>query len=322
MQRLTASTVALLAACVAAAASAQNYPTRTVRMIAPFAPGGSTDVLTRITAQQLTTRWGQNVVVENRVGASGNIGAEVGARAAPDGYTLLVVGAPHAINMTLFSRLPYSLEKDFAPISPIATFPSLIVVHPSLPVRTMKELIALAKARPGDLNFASPNNGSPNHLVIELVKSMTGANMVHIPYKSGSGQMMGDLIAGQIQLASMGFPPAVPMVNAGKLRPIAVTTPNRSPVLPQVPTVAESGLAGFDVSSWYGVVGPQALPRNITNKVNADILAFLGAADVKERLAGLGAEAHPMTPDDFGRYIREEVAKWGKMVRSSGARVE
>jgi tripartite-type tricarboxylate transporter receptor subunit TctC len=307
----------------AAAAAAQEYPARAVRMITPYAAGGSADVLSRITSQQLTARWGQSVIVDNRAGASGNIGAELGARAAPDGHTLLIAGAPHAINMALFGKLPYHLEKDFVHISPIATFPAIIVVHPSLPVRTVKELVALARARPGELNFASPNNGSPNHLVIELVKSMAKVNMVHIPYKGGAGgQMISDLLAGQVQLASLGLPPAAPLVKTGRLRSVAVTSSTRSALLPEVPTVAESGLAGFDLSSWYGVLAPAGTPRAIVTRVNADIVAFLGGNEVKSRLAGLGAEAAPMSPEDFTRYVRGEVAKWAKLVQVSGARVE
>ncbi|MEQ1774284.1 MAG: tripartite tricarboxylate transporter substrate binding protein [Burkholderiales bacterium] len=313
----------LVLLALAPLAVAQDYPVRAVRIITPYAPGGSADVLTRIASQQLTARWGQSVVVDNRAGASGNIGAELGARAAPDGYTLLVAGAPHAINMSLFKKLQYNLEKDYAHISPIATFPAIVVVHPSLPVKTVKDLVALAKARPGELNFASPNNGSPNHLVIELVKSMAKVNMAHIPYKGGSGgQMIGDLLAGQVQLASLGLPPAAPLVKSGRLRAIAVTSAKRSALLPEVPTVSESGLPGFDLSSWYGVLAPAGTPRTIVTKVNADIVAFLGSGDVKTRLASLGAEAAPMSPDDFARYVRDEVAKWAKLVQASGARVE
>ncbi len=322
--RITIKLVAMLAtAALAVPCAAQDYPARAVRLITPYAAGGSADVLSRIASQQLTTRWGQSVIVDNRAGASGNIGAELGARAVPDGYTLLIAGAPHAINMALFKKLQYNLEKDFVHISPIATFPAIIVVHPSLPVKSVKELIALARARPGELNFASPNNGSPNHLVIELVKSMAKVSMVHIPYKGGSGgQMIGDLLAGQVQLASLGLPPAAPLVKSGKLRSLAVTSRKRSALLPEVPTVAESGLPGFDLSSWYGVLAPAGTPRNIVSKVNADIVAFLGAADVKSRLASLGAEAAPMPPEEFARYVSGELAKWAKLVQASGARVE
>ena len=261
-------------------------------MVAPFAPGGATDVLTRIVGQKLYERWGQTVIVDNRVGASGNIGAELVARSAPDGYTLLVAGAPHAINMSLFRDLRYDLAKDLAPITAIATFPSLIALHPSVPAKSVQELIALAKARPGELNFGSAGNGSPNHLSMELFKTMARVNMVHIPYKGGSGQMVSDLLAGQVQLASMGLPPSLPYVKAGKLRVIAVTSMQRSPLLPEVPTVSESGLPGFDVTSWYGVFGPAALPKELVTRLNNDIVSIVGAADVKERLASQIGRAH------------------------------
>ncbi len=302
---------------------AQDYPNKAVRIVAPFSPGGSTDVLTRIVSQKLYERWGHTVIVDNRVGASGNIGAEYVAKlSAADGYTLLMAGAPHAIGVSLFGSLRYDLVKDLVPISAVATFPSVIVAHPSLPVKTVKDLIALAKARPGELNFGSPNIGSPNHLAMELFKTMAKVNMLHIPYKGGSGQMVGDLMAGHVQLASMGFPPAIPQIKAGRLRAIAVTGAKRSPLLSEVPTVSEAGLPGFDVSSWYGLFGPAGLSKNIITKVNGDTAALLALADVKERLAGLGAEPAPMSPEEFGRYVREEISKWAKVVRESGAKVD
>jgi len=314
--------VAALAGWVAPVV-AQGYPNKAVRIVAPFSAGGSTDVLTRIVSVKLYERWGHTVIVDNRVGASGNIGAEYVAKlSAADGYTLLMAGAPHAIGVSLFRSLRYDLVKDLMPISAVATFPSVIVVHPTLPVKTVKDLIALAKARPGELNFGSPNIGSPNHLSMELFKTMAKVNMVHIPYKGGSGQMVGDLMAGHVQLASMGFPPAIPQVKAGRLRAIAVTGAQRSPLLPEVPTVSEAGLPGFDVSSWYGLFGPAGLSKDIIAKVNGDTVALLAMADVKERLAGLGAEPAPMSPEEFGRYVRAEIAKWAKVVRESGAKVD
>lgn len=311
-----------LALIISANAWTQQYPTKSVRMIIPFAPGGATDVLARLVGQKLNERWGQTVIADNRVGASGNLGAELAARAAPDGYMVVMAGAPHAINMSLFSNLRYDLAKDLAPISAVASFPSLIAVHPSVPVKTVKELIALAKARPGELNFGSAGNGSPNHLSMELFKTMAKVDMTHVPYKGGSGQMVSDLIAGQVQLASMGLPPAMPYVKMGRLRVIAVTGSRRSPMLPDTPTVAEAGLPGFDVSSWYGVFAPQGLPKEIVTKLNGDIVAVLGDADLKKRLAALGAEPMPMTADAFGRFVREEIAKWAKVVKDSGAKVD
>jgi tripartite-type tricarboxylate transporter receptor subunit TctC len=314
--------VAIVCALCAGAISAQDYPRKAVRVIAPFAPGGATDLLARLVSQKLSERWGQSVLVDNRTGAGGHIGAELAARAAPDGYTLLVAGAPHAIGVSLYRKLGYDLAKDLAPISNLATYPSAIVVHPTLPVRTVKELVALAKARPGELNFGSAGSGSPNHLALELFKTMARVDMVHVPYKGGSGQLIGDLLAGQVQLASMGLPPAMPHIKAGKLRVLAVTGAKRSPLLPDAPTVSEAGLRGFDVTSWYGMFGPAALPRDIVGKVNADIAAVLNAPDVRERLAGSGAEPAPTTPEDLGRLVREEIAKWSKVVAESGAKVD
>ena len=304
-------------------ASGQDYPVRPVRIVAPFAPGGSTDVLTRLVGQKLNARWKQSVVVENRVGASGRIGAEYVAKsAAADGYTLLMAGAPHAIGMTLFRKLNYDLARDLAPIGLVATFPSVIVAHPTLPVKSVKDLIALARSRPGQIDFGSPNIGSPNHLVMELVKTMAKVNMTHIPYKGGSGQMVGDLVAGHVQIASMGFPPAIPQIKAGRLRAIAVTSAKRSPLLPEVPTVSESGLPGFEVNSWYGLFGPAGLPAALRTRLNGDVVAILGDADLKERLAKLGAEPGPMSAEAFGRYVQSEIARWAKVVKASGARAD
>jgi tripartite-type tricarboxylate transporter receptor subunit TctC len=301
---------------------AQEYPVKLVRIVAPMGPGGSTDVLTRLAGQKLSERWGQTVLVDNRVGASGNLGAELVSRAPPDGYTLLMGGAPHAINMSLFRTNRYDLAKDLVAIAPVATFPLLIAVHPSLPVKSVKELIALARSRPDQLNFGSAGNGSPNHLSMELFKTMAGVRMTHIPYKGGSGQVVTDLLAGHVQLASMGLPPSMPFVKAGKLRAIAVTSARRSKMLPEVPTVSETGLPGFEVSSWFGLFGPAGLPKDIVAKVNADVANAVVAADTKERLAALGAEPMNRSPEEFGRFVREEIAKWSKVVKASGATVD
>jgi len=309
----------IVAASPAAPAAAQNYPVKTVRLIAPFAPGGATDVLARLTALKLGERWSQQVIVDNRPGAGGNIGAEVAARSAPDGYTLLVAGAPHAINMTLYHKLPYDLAKDLVTINRIAGYPSALVVHPSLPAKSVKDLIALARSRPGELNFGSPGPGSPNRLAIELFMIMAQVKMTHIPYKGGSGQMVTDLVAGHVQLASIGLPPSMEYVKAGRLRAIAVTSTKRSPLLPDVPTVSEAGLPGFDVTSWYGVFAPAALPRNLVTQVNGDISAVLEAPDLRERLQRMDAEPSPQSPEDFARFVREEIAKWAKVVKASGA---
>ena len=318
--RFPAVLIAVAGSLAVVPAAAQTYPSKTVRLIAPFAPGGATDVLARLAAQKLGERWGQSVIVDNRVGAGGHIGAELASRAAPDGYTLLVAGTPHAIGMSLYQKLAYDMARDLAGANRIATYPSAIAVHPSLPAKNVKELIALARARPGQLNFGSAGVGSPNGLALELFKTMAKVNMVHIPYKGGSGQMVTELLSGQVQLASIGLPPAMPYVKSGRLRVIAVTGMARSALLPEVPTANESGLPGFEVTSWYGVFGPAALPKDIIAKLNADIAAILGAADLKERLAGLGAEPGSMPVDAFGRYVREEITKWAKVVKDSGAK--
>jgi tripartite-type tricarboxylate transporter receptor subunit TctC len=288
-----------------------------MRLIVPFAPGGATDILARLVGQKIHERWGQTGVVENRPGGGGNIGADFVAKAAPDGYTLLVGGVPHAIGMSLYQKLTYDLAKDLAPISNLATFPSIIAVHPQLPVKNIKELLALAKARPAQLNYGALA-GSPNHLAIELLNMLGGVKMTLIPYKGG-GQVVTDLVAGQVQLASVGFPPGIAMVQAGRLRAIAQTGEKRVPTLRDVPTVVESGIPGYVVTSWYGMFGPAALPRDIVAKWGGEITGILNAADVKERLATLGAEPAPVPGEEFGRFVREEIARWAKVVKASGA---
>ena len=310
-----------LALLLAGAAFAQDYPNKPIRLVAPFSPGGATDVLARIVGQKITERMGQPVVIEYRVGAGGNIGAEQVAKAAPDGYTLLMGGVPHAIGASLYAKLGYDMVKDLSAVAEVASFPSLIVLHPSLPAKSIKELIALAKARPGQLNFGSAGNGSPNHLALELFDAMAGAKMTHIPYK-GAGQVVGDLLAGQLQLASMGFPIAMPHVQSGKLRAIALTGATRSPLLPQIPTVAEAGLAGFDVTSWYGVFGPAALPKEMVARLNTEISNAITAPELKEKLTALGAEPSIKSPDQFAQYVREEIVKWAKVVKESGAKLD
>ena len=308
-----------LALLAASAASAQSYPNRPVRMIVPSPPGGAMDLLSRVVSQKLHEFWGQAVVVDNRGGATGNIGAELLARSTADGYTLGIAGTPHAINMSLSRELRYSLAKDLTPIGAVAAFPSVIVVHPSLPVKSVKELIEFAKARPGALNFGSAGSGSPNRFAIEILKNMAGIKMVHIPYK-GSGPLVIDLLAGHVQLASMGLPPSLQHVRSGRLRAIAVTSRNRSPLLPELMTVGESGLSGFDVTSWYGIFSPADISPGMVAGVNADIIRLLAAADVKERLLALGAEALPMSPDEFRRHVNAEIAKWAKAVADSGVK--
>ena len=311
----------LLSALGCNSAYAQQYPTKPIRYILPFPPGGGTDTLARIVGQKLGENVGQTVVMDNRPGAGANIGAEIAAHSVPDGYTILMGNIAHAVNMTLYNKPGYNLATDFAPITLLASTPNILVVHPSVAAKTVQELIALAKAKPGQLNFGSAGNGSPNHLALELLKTMAGVSMVHIPYK-GAGQVVGDLLAGQLQLASMGFPVAMPHVQSGRLRAIAVTGSKRSPLLAQVPTVAETGLPGFEVTSWYGVFGPAALPREIVARLNTEISAAVTAPELKERLAALGAEPSTKSPEQFAQYVRDEIAKWAKVVKESGAKLD
>jgi tripartite-type tricarboxylate transporter receptor subunit TctC len=312
--------VALLASSEMSAVYAQGYPNRTIRMVVTFPPGGATDILGRVTAQKLSERFGQAVVVENRVGGGGNIGADFVAKSEPDGYTLLIGGVPHAIGMSLFSKLPYDFARDLAPIINLAVFPSLIIVHPSLPVKSIKELIALAKARPGQLNYGG-THASPNHLAMELLNSQGGVKMVLISYK-GTGQIVSDLVAGHVQIASMGFPAALPMVKAGKLRALAVTSAQRSALLPEVPAVGESGLPGYDVTSWYGVFAPAGIPDAIVTRLYTEIAAHFKSPDVAKRLSALGAEAAIKPPAELASFLREDIKKWAVVVKASGAKAE
>lgn len=320
MQSYARSAFFFVLIVVAAQSGAQDYPSKPVRVIDPFAPGGATDVLARVVGQKLSERLGQPFVVENRGGGGGHIGADLVVKSPPNGHTLLVAGVPHAIGMTLYRKLPYDMAKDLAPITQLATFPSLIVVHPSLPVRSVKELLALAKARPGELNYGA-NPGSPNHLAIELFNSMGKVKMVLIGYK-GAGPVVIDLLAGQLHLASLGVPTVLPQVQAGKVRVIAVTSTTRSPLLPAVPTVSESGLPGYDVNSWYGMYSAAGTPGIIVAKLNAEIAAVLKAPDVLERLSSLGAQPAPTSPEEFGRITRDEIKRWAKVVQESGARID
>jgi len=303
-------------------AGAQGYPAKPIRIVVPFPPGGATDILARAVAQKLTDAWGQAVVVDNRPGAGGNIGSEIVAKAAPDGYTLEMgtVGT-HAINASLYAKMPYDHVKDFAPVILVAGVPNVLVVNPSLPVSSVQELIAYAKANPGKLNFASSGNGTSIHLAGELFKVMAGVQMTHIPYK-GSAPALQDLIGGQVQLMFDNLPPSLPHIKAGKLRALAVTSATRSSALPDTPTIAESGLPGFEASSWFGVLAPAGTPPAIIARLNAEIGAWLASAEAKEKMLALGANIGGGSPEDFARHIAAETAKWQKVVKASGAKVD
>jgi tripartite-type tricarboxylate transporter receptor subunit TctC len=301
---------------------AEAYPTRPIRLVVPFPPGGPTDLLARIVATRLAERLGQSVVVDNKPGASGMIGAELVAKAAPDGYTLLVNASIHVINPSLYAKTRYDAIADFAPISNLADVPLVLVVNPKLPARTVQELIALAKSGQPPLSFASSGNATAPHLAGEAFKVGIGAgSMQHIPYK-GSSPALTDLIGGQVQLMFDSLPSSQPFVKSGALRPLAVTTARRSSALPQVPTIAESGLPGFDFSTWYGMWAPAATPAPIVQRIAAEVAAIVRQPEVRQQFLALGAEPVGNTPEEFRAFTRTELAKWSKVVKQSGAKVD
>jgi tripartite-type tricarboxylate transporter receptor subunit TctC len=288
----------------------------------PFPAGGTTDILARAVAQKLSETWGQQVIVDNRPGAGGNIGSELVAKAPPDGYTLLMgtVGT-HAINPSLYAKMPYDHVKDFVPVILVAGVPNVLVVNPSLPINSVQELIAYGKANPNKLNFASSGNGTSIHLSGELFRTMTGVQMTHVPYK-GSSPALTDLIGGQVQLMFDNLPSSLQFIKAGKLRALAVTSLARSQALPDLPTLAESGLPGFEASSWFGVLAPAGTPADIVAKLNGAVAAWLASPAAKEQLAAQGAIAAGGSPDAFVKHIADESAKWAKVVKASGAHVD
>ena len=311
-----------LAACVAigltaAAGIAQQYPTRPIRLIVPYPPGGPTDFVGRTVAEKLSATLGEQVVVDNRAGAAAIIGHELGARAAPDGYTLLFgTGGGLVIAPILQPKPPYRADKDFAAISMLVVSPQIIVAHPSLPANSVKELIAAAKAKPGHYNFASVGVGSPNHFGGELLKSMTGIDIVHVPYK-GTAPAITDLLSGQSHLMFTSMPSVLPHVKAGKLKILATGGAKRSPVIPNVPAVAET-LPGFEVVTWYGILGPAKLPAAIVKKLNAEIVHIVALPDVQKRFTDQGLEPQSSSPEEFQAYMRKEVEKWQKVAQRAG----
>lgn len=310
----------LVLAALCAAAVAQTYPAKAVRIVVGYPPGGPTDLLARIVAQKLTESWGQQVLVDNRPGASGMIGAEITVRAAPDGYTLLMVPVTYAVTPSLYPKMTYDAAKDLAPVAQVAAAPFILVVHPTLPVKTVRDLITLARSRPGQLNYASASTGGMPHLAGELFNSMTGVKMVHIPYK-GAAPATTDLLAGQVQLMFNNMLSAMPQVKNGRLRAIAVTSTKRSAAAPELPAIAET-VPGYEASGWYAALAPAATPRELIAKINNDMNRIMKMPDVTQRLAGDGVEAVGTTPEQFGTYLRAEIAKWGKVVKASGARAD
>jgi tripartite-type tricarboxylate transporter receptor subunit TctC len=312
----------LLGATVTAAAHAQTWPTKPVRMIIPFPPGGTTDILARVAAQKLSEAFGQQVVPDNRAGAAGNIGTELVAKAPPDGYTLVTApGSTLTIHPSLYAKLGFDPLRDFAPVTILAAVPNLLVVHPSLPARNVKELIALAKAKPGQLNYASTGAGQSTHLSMELFKTMAGVKITHVPYK-GSAPAVTDLLGGHVSLMFDNMPSALPHVKAGKLRGLAVSSVKRSPSAPDIPTVAESALPGFEVSVWFAVLAPAATPKPIVERLNQVLVKALQAPDVRERLASQGAEPIGNTPEQFTQQMKRDLAKWAKVVKDADIRLD
>ena len=311
-----------LLASITSAQAQQPYPNRPVRWVVPFAPGGPTDIMSRAIGEKLGQRLGQQFVVDNRGGAGGSIGAEIVARASADGYTLMIghVGT-HAINLALYKNVRYDPVRDFTPLTLLATLPLALLVHPAVPATNVKELIALAHKRPGELNFGSAGNGGPTHLTGEVFKSMSKANIVHVPYK-GNAQSLTELIGGRVQMMFSNLLTSMPHVRNGRLRALAISTAKRSPQAPDLPTVAESGIAGFDVTPWYGALGPANLPPALKTLLHNEITAIVKSPELRERFVTQGVDLSSSTPQEFAALIQSEVPRWRKIVLDSGAKVD
>jgi tripartite-type tricarboxylate transporter receptor subunit TctC len=320
-KRLLTSWLAALAALSAWTATAAEYPARPVRLVVAFAPGGSVDVVARVLAQKLGERWKQQVVVDNRPGAGGNVSAEIVARAQPDGYTLYMTSAALVVNPSLYEAVPYDPVRDYSPISLVATVQSVLVAHPALPVKTVKDLIALAKGSPRQINYVSTGSGTSGHLVMEMFRSMAGIEIVHVPYKT-IGQAYADLISGQVPLFFPTAPGALPHIQAGRIRPLGVAGAVRSPALPGVPTIAEAGVPGFEAGTWYPLLATARTPRAVIQAVHRDLVQVLALPDVRERLTGAGIEIVGGTPAQLVAHIRDEIPKWARVIRQSGARAD
>lgn len=317
----TAAAACALAGSWASARGAQDFPSKPVRLVAAFAPGGSVDLVARLLAQKLGEGWSQQVVVDNRPGAGGNVSADIVKQAPNDGYTLYICSASLVVNPSLYSRAPYDPIKDFTPISLLARVQNVLVANPKLPAGSVKELIALAKSKPGQIHYASTGNGTSGHLIMEMFKSMAGVDLVHVPYKV-IGQAQGDLISGQVSLWFPTAPGALPHIKAGRMRLLAIAGGKRSPALPDVPTIAESGVPGFDASTWYPLLAPARTPRNIIAEINKAVVGVLNQPDVRQRLTGMGIEIVGSSPEELARHIRSEIPKWARVVKQSGARVD
>ncbi len=312
--------LALCALLLATAAHAEPYPTRPIKIIVPFGPGGFTDVAARILQKELAPAIGQPVIIENKPGAGSTIGTSEVSKAAPDGYTLAMISTAHVISPHLYKSMPYDPIKDFAPVMKLAEGPYVLVVHPSLPAKSVAELISLAKASPNTIDYASSGNGSAQHLVGALFVTMAGAPLSHVPYK-GSSQAMNDVLGGQVKVSFVGVPNALPNLGSGKLRALAVSTKKRYAELPDVPTLDEAGVKGYDATIWLGLLAPPGTPRDIVQKLNASITRILSTPDARKLMASAGVEVATSTPEEFGALLQQELDRWGKMVRETGATV-
>ena len=321
IQLATIATIATLTAFVAAGTFAQDYPNKPVRIVVPFAPGGGTDLSARIVAQKLTESLGANFVVDNRPGAAGIVGTEAVAKSKPDGYALLVVSSSHAMNPAMYSKLPYDTARDFVPVSLLLSGPTLVVAHPSLPAKNARELIALAKAKPGVLTFASAGHGTPPHMAGELFKSLAKIDILHIPYK-GNGPAYTDLMAGQVLLMFPNIATSLPYVKTGRMRAIGVGSKQRSQIAPEVPTIHESGLPGYEMSSWFGLLAPAGTPAAVITRLQQEITKIFKMPDVREKLFAQGVEPVGSTPQEFASFLQNETTVWAKVIRSSGLKPE
>ena len=306
---------------MSSAAHAQTYPVKPIRFVIPFPPGGGTDTMARVMAPKLSEALGQQVVIDNRGGAGATIGTEIAAKSPPDGYTLLLMTVTNAVGMSLYPNLKYDLVRDFAPVTRVATTPHVLVVHPSVPAKTVKELVALAKARPGALVYSSSGSGSVSHLGGEYFAYLTGTKMLHVPYKGG-GPSVAALLSGEVSTAFATMPSVISYVKAGRVRALALTTAERSPSLPDLITVIEAGIPKFDVGSWYGLSVPAGTPKEIIARLHTETVKLLGASDVKQRLDASGFEVITSTPEQYGAFVRAEVERWAQVVKMSGARAD
>jgi tripartite-type tricarboxylate transporter receptor subunit TctC len=317
-----ASAAAASAASVAAPwVHAQAWPARPIKYLVPFPPGGATDILARIVAEKLTSALGQPVIVENRAGAAGNVGTEAVVKSPNDGYTVMQGTVANSISETLYTKLPFSFERDLQPVALVALVPNVLVVHPSVPARSVKELVDLLRAKPGTYNYASSGTGTSIHMSGELFKLLAKVEATHIPYK-GSAPALQDLVGGQVSLMFDNLPPALPHIKSGRLRALAITTAKRSPALPDLPTMQEAGIAGYDASAWFGMLAPKGTPMEIVNRLNSEINKFIASPEGREKIALQGGEPAPMNPTEFSAFIKNEITKWSRVVKASGAKAD